>query len=449
MSSNDVLVSREKWDGMKRSIENDRSFIIDSEHEIKRLNELKEEREKEREKYAELSKAVLDSCAVNLSDMYDSWAGDLIDRKIAEIKKDGDTFANELSAVRSNAHNVCADAGALDAKINAVAAEYYHALDCYAKAIADEAERASFEVNELNKLVERINELNPARFAINEYNKLMGDSANINANLASDNFGAALMQAQLAVASASSLLVRLISLNESYNAEYVTVRERMDELLNKRDSLVSEGAKLEVLNSKYAYDINFWSFGKFSKFSEEVEYLERLLIENRMDLEGLRKVGSNIDILSSNLQQLDHLARFELGCAIIVAERRDELIESMEENGWMLVEDGSGYKDNDERNPYHALFENGSGNQISVVINSEDSEKAETISEVFVEDMDDTELIERIKDATVDTLLGGDYNNVEVYVNDDCEENTDSDTFVENTMNNVMDSMTARRKTFM
>lgn len=446
MSSTDTLVCKDKWERMKKKIVDNEAFIVDSEATIKKLNDLALHRQKKTEDYAKMAKDSLDKSTVALADMYDSKVKDLVSKKVAVMAMDHASFAQELEEVRSKAQATDVKVADLDKKINAVVAAYQGIIEDYAKTIADLADRTSFEINALNELCAQIQDLHPARFAADEYNTLVNAAANINTNVGNKNYEAALMQAQHSVAEATTLLVNLLAMNESYNAKYSGTRANLDELMNEIAAFSAKEATLNVFGENYKYDIDYWSFGKFSKLCSEVEKLNAALEGNQLNLDDLLQMDESIAVLAHNLDVIDNAARFERGCAIVIEDKKNELLQEMQETGWKLV--SGKYEEDDERNPYIAEFEDGSGNRVSVVIKSEDSKTAETSSEVFVEDMDDTEHIERIKEYTEEALRGKNNQSAHTYVNDDCEENTDSDTFIANTMSNAMEALAERRNVF-
>ncbi len=302
MSSNHTRVNCEQWNQIKREIRQAEAYVINAELEVKRLKDLAKQRREKRLQLEEDSRRVVNESIENLQRMYSEGAQTLQNEMHAGVQAGKDSFIGQVTAIRSDITAIGAKIVEFDARINSVAGEFAEMLRGVSLQIADLQDRCRYDMKQLENLMNNIVELHPERFAPDAYNRIVESVRMIHDNNETGNYQAALMVTQTAIMNASTLLVRLIALNEQYNARYAQVTERATALMERVDALSSKDGKLVVGDQEYDYDISFWSNRRFDDIADAIRSHNEDLENNVMNLEQLEQIAANIPVLEHNLE---------------------------------------------------------------------------------------------------------------------------------------------------
>ncbi len=139
------------------------------------------------------------------------------------------------------------------------------------------------------------------------------------------------------------------------------------------ESLTADGEILQGYVSE-TMEIDFWSEGRMTRLMEQADQISR---------EAADFSGRNVAVLVAEIMRLTEKIRSEHARArafllnrAAVMKAAEEVLYSMQENGWSLAED-AGYQKNDIRNDFEMVFENAQGDRRDVTVCTEYDEAAE------------------------------------------------------------------------
>lgn len=445
MSSNHTLVSSERWRNIQRDISCAEAYVINRKEEAERLSRLAEKRRRELEQIQTANRRTIQNAVNSLRNMYTVNANRLASQADSHLQEQVDGFGIQIDAFLSEINAAKIQVRVLDDKINDIAGNFNDVFQEWLSKENNVRNRSNTTMNELNSLIERIEDLSPQRFSPAEYEALVTLRSMINTNISAGDYQAAIMVSQSSILNASRLLVRLVAVNEGYNAEHTEVCRRFEGLKERIERLSSKDGVLIIdcngEEQEYDYDISFWSDGQFDNIVSDAMRIETLLTGGELTQEQLRQIADDIEILDGNLSTCDELARKERAGAIAASDTSVQLYSALTACGWTLVE--SGYNSDDKRNPYAMIFEDGSGNIASIVVAPESPQTPSVAIEVF---SDDEEIASVTKDGVQASLEEEDICIESSEHRDDCQLNPDADTFIANATEEAMEYINQRRQ---
>lgn len=332
------------------------------------------------------------------------------------------------------------DMRAINNRVEGMSEEFNERFDSIARQITasenTKREYARVSLEELEHTLESIRGLEPERFAPGELTPLTEQLTMARRDYEGGQYEAALAITHVRLTDAGRLLSRLSILNNIFAQRLREVGQRASEVAVRMGSFASNALEFEVSGQTYSmeYDVNHWSQGAFNRIGEELRPIQGLLDDVRntdINLEGLEEIMVQLNDLDSRITACDSMAREELIRSFVVEDMAVQVHNTLTEQGW--VHGNSGHNQNDEREPYRMVYEDGTGNSIALVINSgEKPEDATLHMEVY--DVEQDEIFRSgIKQGVGRHLQENGINVMNVIRSDDCAQNPDVDSFLENT----------------
>lgn len=443
MSSNHTYVTNSEWEAMQSRIACSEAYIINRRSEAERIAQIASQRRQEAQIRHSVNQQLAQDSIRALRAEFNRMCGQN-SRISSEISERKEQFDRELDDIQSTLSDANRRLDSLDRTVESMAeafSETFHMLNAQS---ATKEERARRIAEETDRLCSQIEELNPDRFAPGEYASLISLRASADAAVNSGDFQAAVVMSQNSILTASRLLARLIVLNEKYDDLYRETSDFATRLNGRIESLNSDYGVLSFefdgRSQEADYDIAFWSNGRFDEIRREFERYDRILRENDPSVEQLHEIGQRLNDLDEQLTRCDRSARRERAGALAAADMAIRLNNSLSNSGWQLAD--SGYKQDDERNPYMMSYDDNAGNNVSIVVAPENPESPSFFIEVF---SDDPYSAAMTKEGVYTVLENDGLNISQIEQRNDCHLNPNPETFIENATGEAMERLNARR----
>ncbi len=389
MSSSHTLVSNNEYNAMLDYISRADAQILASRAESERIAELVRQKEREVSAIKAEGRKLTEAAIQSLRSAFEENKARIRADARSEISRQSEDFNSALGEIVSSLSESSSKLRGLDSKLESISQSFTEVFNAYAENIADAKTRAESILHQLEQLMSQIEQLNPLRFHPHEYAALNVSRNMVNDSISRGEYQASIGSLQHSVRNATRLWAALIVDNEKYNAKFSDVSDRMIALKERFERLSSEESRLSIeLNgetNEIDYDADFWSHGRLSELRQIYNQCETLLRSDSITMAQLEELSRSVDMLDAQLTDCDESARKERAASIFVSNTAMQLHGSLAGSGW-YISDGSGYVDDDPRQPYHMQYEDNSGNTVSVVVSPQEYENPAFAIEVFSDD---------------------------------------------------------------
>ena len=445
MSSSHTLVSNNEYNAMLDNIARADAIVLASRAEAQRIEDLVRQKEREISAIQEEGRRLTNDAIHSLRTTFNENQSRIRNSVRSEISRQSDDFDAALDGIVSSLSASSSRLHALDSKLNTISETFTEAFNSYLEGLADSKARAESASQQLEELIAQIEQLNPTRFQPQEYARLSVSRNMIRDNIAQGAYNSAIASSQSSIRQASRLWAALIVENEKFNTKFEDVSTRMLSLKERFESLASEASRLsaEVNGEEREIDYNadFWSHGRFNELRRAFEGYERLLENDSLSMEQLEQLSQNINSLDAALTNCDDAARKERAASIFVANTALQLHNSLSNAGWYIA-DGSGYTDDDPRQPYHMQYEDNAGNTVSVVVSPQEYENPSFAIEVF---SDDAERAKLTKESVHVSLQNDGVEIASREIRHDCGNYSSADNFEQSAIREAQQALNQRR----
>lgn len=445
-----VTISDQEWMNIQRKISDTEIYVVRKREEAERLHVEANKRELELQKMREAANKAVDSAFQMLQGSYKQSLLDLGYEMKNDVLRNTDSFNGQIEALRKEVNENSRLTKQASIYVSNLSKEISQKLN----ALIASGEKASIQANtyivNLEKIVCEIEKLNPDVFEPKTHWEISRLFEQVESNIESGCYQAALINSQYGIGKASELLTKLIVQNEMYDNNFIKALDEADNLKTKIDAFDSkaEGAiafEIDGEKLEYEYDISHWSEGAFESIKAEFNHIYKQIIEakeQRISIEALNAFIKAIEGLKIRLEECDINARKELLGSVQAQETAGRLCDSLLENNWELEE--YGFDEDDDRNPYKMTYKDGSGNQIAIVVSpGVSAEKPDVFLEAFTEEEAHSEIIKN----KIQSTLPDECVDVESTVHlNDCQNNSDTNSFIHNTIKKAKATNKARRE---
>ena len=446
MSSSHTLVSNNEYNAMLDYISSADAQVLASREEAQRIAELVRQKEREVSAIKAEGRRLTEDAIRNLRDTFEENKERIRDSAGNEISRQSEDFDSALGEIVSSLSESSSKLRNLDSKLDSISQSFTEVFNAYSGKIENSKTRAESILNQLEQLISQIEELNPSKFHPQEYARLNVSRNMIRDSISHGDYNAAISTSQSNIRDASRLWATLIVDSEKYNAIFSDVSDRMIALNERFERLFSEESCLSVeLNGETTeidYNADFWSYGKLGGLRQIYNECETLLRSDSITMTQLEQLSRNVDTLDAQLTNCDESARKERAASLFVANTAMQLHGSLAGSGWYIA-DGSGYTDEDPRQPYHMQYEDGSGNTVSVVISPQEYGNPAFAIEVF---SDDDALASITKDSVHVSLQNDGVEIESREVRHDCGNYSSAENFEQSAIKEAQQALRQRRQ---
>jgi len=446
MSSSHTLVSNNEYNAMLDYISRADAQILASRAEAERIADLVRQKQREVSEIKAEGRRLTEDAIQSLRATFEENKARIRDSARSEISRQSDDFDAALEGIVSSLSESSSRLHALDSKLDSISQSFTEVFNAYSEKIADSKTRAESILNQMEQLMSQIEQLNPSRFHPQEYVRLNVTRNMIRDSISYGDYNAAIATSQSSVRNASRLWATLIVDNEKYNAKFSDVSDRMIALKERFERLFSEESRLSVeLNgetNEIDYNADFWSHGRLSELRQIHNECETLLRSDSITMAQLEELSRSVDMLDAQLTDCDESARKERAASLFVANTAMQLHSSLSGSGW-YISDGSGYVDDDPRQPYHMQYEDNTGNTVSVVVSPQEYENPAFAIEVF---SDDDALASITKDSVHVSLQNDGIEIESREVRHDCGNYSSAENFEQSAIREAQQALSQRRQ---
>jgi hypothetical protein len=183
------------------------------------------------------------------------------------------------------------------------------------------------------------------------------------------------------------------------------------------------------------YDINYWSNGRFEEINEQFNAIFAQLDqanESPVNLDGLEQLMIELNHIDAAITECDSQARKELIGSFFVEDTAVHIHNVLAGQGWTHKE--TGHLKDDGREPYKMVYEDGSGNEVDILVNTgANPETPSFMLEVYAGDKGET--FRRItKEGLYNGLKEEGTNIPGIEHRNDCAQNPNSEVFFEHSI---------------
>ncbi len=436
-----VSISEREWMDIQRKVSDTEIYVARKREEAARLrNEIKK-REQELKDMREQAEKTVSSAITLLQGGFSRAVNSLFTETRESLRQQAQTTGSELLALKDDIRATAANTAAASARVAQISQGFAEVMDALVKQEKDNAKSAQVYFENITSLFDQINSLHPEAFEPRAYFELKEIIRSTKANIDSGRYQASLINTQSGLLKASSLLTRLIIANEAFNEEIASATELADALKARFDHFdpsMDGGIEFEIDGEKYEYDydIDHWSEGRFSELRSAFEDAYRQLQDAkaaRAPVEQIKVLKRTFEELGIRLDRCDAAARAEMLGSERALETAARLCDSLTDNNWEL--DEHGFDGDDDRKPYKMILKDAIGNSVSVVVSPGVSSERPTIFlEAFAEEESHADIIKNNIQATL-PQQGLCVEQTQQL--NDCQNNSDGNTFIQNTLKNA------------
>lgn len=281
------------------------------------------------------------------------------DRKLQEQRNESQRMIEQVNRNLQNEINV------VDAKVNSIA-----------QSIAQKEENsrnlAVYWTQEAARLYQQINECFHSQLINEKQNTYIHRRIdNANSSIESGQYESAITDGRNAFFAALDLKEELATAELKWNLWFNSIITREQQLWEALASAKSRGYEIELNGEKIHYNngIDYWTNGQLSIFDQQVEKLRKRL-ENidAMTLEQLQESEKQIRTLQEQLALIENVSHINVAMSVSRYEMACKIGEILGDSFAMVDSDGEYFAEED-REEYHAIFENPvTHQQIAVVI---------------------------------------------------------------------------------
>lgn len=389
MSSNHTRVSAREWSEMQQRIADTNAYVINRAEEAQRIRAEAERRSREIAAAHEANTRAVNQAVNTLVNAYQRTLEEAQGQFAARIAAQSADFRGQLQEMLQEVRNVSDSLRRSDSRVDALARQYHDAFQARLTQVGQGKERAQAIVQELDRFLRQIQELNPERFAPGDYAALGALRASAAANIRTGDYQAAAIVSQNSILTAARILTRLTLANETYNQQLAEARTEAAAVANHVEELSSRDGVLSVEiggeQQEYEYDIAYWSDGGFDALRNQLAAAEARLSSGGLSVRELAETRNEIAQIRTRLEQCDQRARRAMAGTVFVEDTVSRLDNSLSDRGWELVE--AGHHEGDAREPYALRYDDGNGNTVSIVVSAgEKTDEPIYALEVFSED---------------------------------------------------------------
>ena len=293
--------------------------------------------------------------------------------EIYELRQEYD---EKIDALVEMAGAVVDQVDAIDGKISDVSQMVSDSINSIASRIDSQKTRAAFYGRELNTYISYLLTLNPDKFAPDKLT-LVTDAYNdaLN-NIETEDYEASISRSQEGISMSIQLGGELEMLNERYNRLIEELAEITEAISNKIEVMSTpEKCTFDVaVNNgetvQFDGQVSFWSNGIFdavvNNYHQKLEYV-RDECEETMDIDKLEQIKPEIELVDGQLEFSKDIAMREYAMAYSVQANIQRMHQVLIRNDMLTLMD-SGFVDGDPRKPYTLKYEDGSHNEVTVVV---------------------------------------------------------------------------------
>ncbi len=452
MSSSRVHINRSEYN----NLQNQAARTSRAQQETERIRREAAQRERRISEQYEANLESINSRLTNIQDSHDEEIDALNEDFRNRILEQGNQYRQDLANQRRQQQRELQDLESrmqqslerldlniqnIDDRVDSITRDFNNRFDSIVRRIESteekEREYARISIEEIDRLLASIRELQPDRFAPGELASLEEQLMIARNDFENRQYAAALAITQVRLTDAGRLLSRLTILNQLFEDRLREVRLRASEIESRLASFDNNHLEFTVNNQDYSleYDINHWTHGRFnenvrSEFSNLNNQLNNIYNSN-INLEGLEEIMSRLNNIDENITACDRVAREELIRSFVVEDMAHQLHQTLTDQGWR--HDTSGHNEDDEREPFQMVYRDGTGNQVALVINTGENPNDATIHmEAYTTDNDEANR-SLIKDGLGSQLRASGINIDHIIQNqNDCADNPDVETFLAN-----------------
>ena len=430
-----------------RSISNDDRFVNSSNRTYQaeqRTAEIKaraEQREREIRSQYESSISSLTSQINSISSQHD-----------ADLKRLREE--HNLSIV-SQAKEFSWDINRLEQDMNRNFDDFRSRFTALANREADQKKRAEKYIIEFEDMLARVSALNPQKYNEGNYFGQMNEQLAITKNhYQNGDYQAVLAAAGVNFTNISALEQRLTLINNKFRESLAESRNMANKLqdniamLTEREPIQNFTHNGETISEPY--DINYWTYGRFNDFCQNLNNIEQRLKtaenDSEMDLDQLEEIKEQLNLWTKDegeVHLLDEEGKKNLTCSIAVGLMTTRIYKALEEQGWGMV-DLVRHNDNDKddpREPCNLLYKDGVGNSVAIIVApSNNTEETSITFDVYVngEDNANSEYARSIEEGimeTIDRLQGNKSGSTKPVYKNDCHLNPTPEALFKNVAN--------------
>jgi hypothetical protein len=364
-----------------------------------------------------------------------------------EMNRQRTEFQGDLRALETRMGNeigrLDVNIRAVDGKVNEIAQDFSNRFNELSRRENDRKIRAALNIKELAELLEAIRGLRPEKFEPGKLRELEQRLPLIEGNMQNGDYEAVIASAQEGVLDAGRLLSRLAILNNLFNERLREVRNRSNEIGARIESFGAAANNavqftIDGENYRFDYDIAYWSHGQFEalrgRFAEVSGQVDEADTSS-VDMDGLERLMHELNHVDADVTECDAVARTEMIGSCVVEDTAIRIHNVLAGQGWRKQE--TGHHNADSREPYRMIYADGSGNELAIVVNSGDTpDTPQFMIDVFAEGRGET-----YRRITKEGLLNGlqeagmkipEEKDKQPEHKDDCAENPDARTFIQN-----------------
>lgn len=440
MSSYYTTVSCDEWRRMQDLIKDADAYVIRNNAEIERLRKLEETRRAEFERIRQENSRAVER-AVDVVTLIGRAAVGSIDNEIRQTVADASgELSEEVDAIRRSASQAEFRINQASDSIEHIAQQYNAIIEGIIAREEGEEARVNSLLAELDSMIGQIRNLHPEIFTPTDFAAIEENRSSIASNIGARDFQAALMLSQGSIIRAARVLTRLIFMNDQYDNIVSTARDRLSDIQRRIDELNSPEGRIEInLNGEELeteFDVDYWSEGAFGEIISEVTRITNAINSvdgNVLPIEELRRLNEEILQLRERIDTCDIEARLRLAGSLAVDNTAQIMFDNLTGRGFRL--DDSGRQGDDRRNPYAMTYDDGTGNTVSIVISpGKNPNQPSFIFEAFSDNEGTARLV---KEGVRSSLVSEGLNPQRTVHRDDCSENTDPETFISRTLEEV------------
>ena len=444
MSSNHTRMSKREWNQLQQEVNSGEASIKHTKEEIAQIqNQIQNiiaQAEVERVAARNLVTAAANALQANFASSLTAVGAGLS----GALGASAADFSHELNDLRSAVAAAGARVSSLGARIDSFATAYQQAIDAEIRSNISARDQAHSAMSAVDALIAQIETLNPGQFVAPEYAGLTALRAVMASNMDSGDYEAALASAQMGILNASRTLTRLILLNDEFNALRERARTLAADINARILDLSAAGTTISVpyrgSDLELDYDISHWTRGLFDVVRSDFDRLNGE-ISTAHNAQQLESIISALNTCADNLTRVDRMGRSDRAGEVIVEDVAVTLNNALTEIGRDL--EGSGFHNDDMRDPYHMTYSDGAGNTISVVIAPVNPEHPMISVEAFGSDPN---VVADLKNGLLSELQNRGIDLLRVSQSNDCSQNTDPEAFIGRITAEAVREIVATRK---
>jgi hypothetical protein len=333
------------------------------------------------------------------------------------------------------------DMRTINERVDAVASDFGARFDGLVRQAEREEDMARMIESELSGVMGAIRALRPEKFAPGELSPIAQMHELTRRDIGDGVYQSAIAAGQQCVVDASRLESRLAFLNAIFNERLRETRNRASRLREQIDGFtgaVSYSFELDGETYEGRYDIDHWSHGAFTAVRERFGELNRRLDGAEeaidVDIDELNRIAGELDRVEETVTACNDLSLRELIGSQLTLETAQRLDNALAAQGWTRGDNGN--YSGDEREPFYMQYEDGVGNRVAIVVNAEEGGEQAFSIEVYPDPEDDEAFRQSMRSELYAALRdSSDLSILSVVQNDDCQENTTPEIFVDNRVN--------------